>query len=727
MHSPSNLRTERGAHRATGRLPLTAVLTALLAVLPAIPARAYVYQPAPIWGIGPVTVYPQLMVSWDGAPIPSSAALSDGSTDWNAVATAAANAWPGLKNASGLGVNNITYLVASGGLGVAPGFNANGNYNNVFWGATVYGEAWSAAGGDAVAITLYSYTGNQRTEADVIFNSSAGIQWDSYRGALKAAGNGTAVHDFRRIAMHEFGHVLGLDHPDQAYPVQTVAAIMNSTESATDSLQADDIAGANSLYAKVVAPSIVVQPGPQIAQLGGSVSFSVVANGTPPLAYQWYLNGAALAGATAASITGTINNNTNSAGNYTCVVSNSAGSVTSAPSPLTIITSLPTPTIGLQPLTQILPYGSTVKLTVLASGMTDSSGNLLPAPYGYQWNFNGVPIPGAYGPGFNTYTIPQLLNANTGTYTVTVTNASGTTASSGATVSIVSTPPVTSGSTRFVNISSRAQVGTGANILIAGFVIGGSGAKSLMVRGVGPALAQAPFNISGTLPDPAVAVYTGGPIPAIIASNTGWTTSPNTSAATQAAITAAIGGGIPNTSKDSTLLFGLSGTPLAGLAPGSYTAQVAGASGDSGLALVEVDEENTSDSALLSNIATRAPVSGNTSTLVAGFVVQGSQPITVLIRADGPVLGSLGVAGYLPQPVLTLYNSSGAAVAANTVWGTNSNAAQIPQTPGPGFALPVGSADSALLLRLQPGAYTAQISGYNGSSGVALIELYRVP
>jgi hypothetical protein len=113
------------------------------------------------------------MVSWDGAPIPSSAALSDGSKDWNAVATAAASAWPGPPN--------ITYLVPSSGLGVTPGFNANGNYNNVFWGATVYGEAWSAAGGDTVAITLYSYTGNQRTEADVIFNDNAGIQWDSSR------------------------------------------------------------------------------------------------------------------------------------------------------------------------------------------------------------------------------------------------------------------------------------------------------------------------------------------------------------------------------------------------------------------------------------------------------------------------------------------------------------------------------------------------------------------
>jgi hypothetical protein len=91
------------------------------------------------------------------------------------------------------------------------------------------------------------------------------------------------------------------------------------------------------------------------------------------------------------------------------------------------------------------------------------------------------------------------------------------------------------------------------------------------------------------------------------------------------------------------------------------------------------------------------------------------------------VLGTLGLTGFLSQPVLTLFNATGATVASNAQWSTNSNAAQIPTTPGPGFPLTPGSADSALLLTLQPGAYTAQIGSGDGTAGISLIELYRVP
>jgi hypothetical protein len=101
----------------------------------------------------------------------------------------------------------------------------------------------------------------------------------------------------------------------------------------------------------------------------------------------------------------------------------------------------------------------------------------------------------------------------------------------------------------------------------------------------------------------------------------------------------------------------------------------------------------------------------------------------VLIRAVGPTLAQFSVAGVLAQPVLTLFNSAGTQIATNTGWGTNSNAAQISAAFAStgAFVLPSGSADSALLLSLPPGAYTAQVSGLNNTTGNALIEAYQVP
>ena len=101
-------------------------------------------------------------------------------------------------------------------------------------------------------------------------------------------------------------------------------------------------------------------------------------------------------------------------------------------------------------------------------------------------------------------------------------------------------------------------------------------------------------------------------------------------------------------------------------------------------------------------------------------------PRTVLIRADGPVLSTFGVSSPLPDPVLTVYNSSGAVVATNTGWGTNTSPTSISTAALEvgAFALPSASADSALLITLQPGAYTAQVTSAKGNSGIALFEAY---
>jgi hypothetical protein len=128
---------------------------------------------------------------------------------------------------------------------------------------------------------------------------------------------------------------------------------------------------------------------------------------------------------------------------------------------------------------------------------------------------------------------------------------------------------------------------------------------------------------------------------------------------------------------------------------------------------------------VFANVSTRGVVS-STQTFIGGFVVEGGSPRTVLVRADGPTLNAFNVANPLSDPVLTVFDSKGNAIANNTGWTTNaspttiSNAAQKVGA----FALPNPSADSALLISLPPGAYTAQITSAKGGSGNVLFEAY---
>jgi hypothetical protein len=132
----------------------------------------------------------------------------------------------------------------------------------------------------------------------------------------------------------------------------------------------------------------------------------------------------------------------------------------------------------------------------------------------------------------------------------------------------------------------------------------------------------------------------------------------------------------------------------------------------------------------LANVSCRAYVGTNSNVAIAGFVVTGQSTVGtfVLIRAVGPSLASFGVTGVLAQPVLTLFDASGRVLATNTGWGTNTTwpttLVSTSYTTFGAFALPLGSADSALLVALLPGTYTAAVSGLNGSTGIALLEVY---
>jgi hypothetical protein len=278
-----------------------------------------------------------------------------------------------------------------------------------------------------LAVTITYTSGLRRVESDVVFKAS--LPWDSYRGNLRAA------TDFKRVALHEFGHVLGLDHPDEAG--QAVTALMNSTVSNLDGLVADDLSGAQAAYGipgGARLPTISSITGNQSVMLGSTALFTVSASGTPPLSYQWRRNGISVAGATGSTLTFSAVQ-LSDAGSYSVVVTNPAGSVTGGPSLLTV--TVPPPTLVAQPASRTVVAGASVSFSVSASGFGVLS---------YQWSRNGVALPGAT---FPTLTLDTVQVSQAGDYTATVTNAGGSVTSSAArltvqappTLPVIATPP----------------------------------------------------------------------------------------------------------------------------------------------------------------------------------------------------------------------------------------------------------------------------------------------
>jgi hypothetical protein len=300
-------------------------------------------------------------------------------------------------------------------------------------------------------------------------------------------------------------------------------------------------------------------------------------------------------------------------------------------------------------------------------------------------------------------------------------------------ITLGASPARAQNTARLANLSCRAQVGTGGNILIAGFVIGGSGSETLLVRAVGPGLAQ--FGLGGFLAQPSLSVFdsTG----AVVASNTGWGTGAIPTLVANAA--GSVGAfALAAGSADSAL--------IVNLPAGSYTAQISGVNSATGIALAEIYEIAAAGTRL-SNFSVRAQVGTGPNILISGLAIAGSGPESVLVRADGPALTQFGVTGVLVQPILNLINGAGALLVSNTGWNgfaptvltsttgvttvipvsaIVTTVAQVAAAVG-AFPLPPNSADSALTSALAPGNYTMQVSGVGNTTGVALIEIYETP
>ncbi|HEY1791784.1 MAG TPA: immunoglobulin domain-containing protein [Opitutaceae bacterium] len=394
-------------------------------------------------------------------------------------------------------------------------------------------------------------------------------------------------------------------------------------------------------------------------------------------------------------------------------ISNAGASFSASfgPYSATVISLVPpvlSPTASVQPQSQTVASGHTVVFSFPTTGS--------PAPT-YQWSLNGSPISGATGA---TLQIGGATAGDAGTYTCTATNSSGSLVSNPASLTV----DTTSNPGRLTNISCRAQVGTGANILIAGFAIGGngtSGSQSVLVRASGPALGA--FGLSGLLADPQLQIFQGSGQAALFTNN-GWAGSSQISAA--AAQVGAFAWS-STSSHDSALLETLSA--------GSYSAQVSGQSGDTGVALAEVYDATASgtytpSSPRLINISSLVQVGTGANILIAGFSISGSTSVTVLVRASGPALSTFGVPGRLADPELKLYRSnpdgSSTLLLTNTGWGGDPKIAADAASTGAFSWGASATPDSAILTTLAPGSYTAQISGASGDAGEALVEVYEV-
>lgn len=367
--------------------------------------------------------------------------------------------------------------------------------------------------------------------------------------------------------------------------------------------------------------------------------------------------------------------------------------------PATTPTSVPL-TVSMSPLSATAASGETVAFAADAVGTGKLS---------YQWQLNDTAIAGATNA---RLILPNVQTASAGSYRVVVADVSGTMTSTAATLTLKTTRDIG----RLTNLSIRSQAGTGDQTLIAGFAIGGpGGTKPVLIRAIGPTLTA--FAVPGALAAPKLDLYGNG---ALMQSGTAW----GGSAALTTMFNSVGAFPLDAGSKDAAFVPTLPG--------GSYTAQATGIDGTTGVALLELYDASSSGqfdattTSRLINASARTQVGTGDNVLIAGFAISGSTARTVLIRATGPALAAYGVAGTLSAPKLELIRDN-VVLATNLGWGGDPQLTTVGNGVG---AFPLTdplSRDSILLLTLPPGTYSAKVSGADGGTGIALVEVYEVP
>ncbi|MEY2878661.1 MAG: hypothetical protein RLZZ15_1041, partial [Verrucomicrobiota bacterium] len=378
----------------------------------------------------------------------------------------------------------------------------------------------------------------------------------------------------------------------------------NSAGTATSAVATLTVTPAN------VAPFVLAPPADRTVTAGGSVTFSVVANGFPAPTHPWRNDGAPIAGAVGSTLT-LGNVQAADAGAYIVVASNSAGTVSSAPATLTVNPAPAVPLITLHPLSHTVSPGEFVTLKAEAVGV--------PAPR-LQWKKDGAEIPGATAAAL---TLSEITGAHAGSYTFTATNSTGTVTSTAATLTVEALNPG-----RLINLSIFTQVTARDPSFTVGVVVGGAGtvgAKPLLIRAVGPTLAA--FGVAGVLADPKLEVLADT---AIVAANDNWGDTPALTALAAQVGAFAFG---PAGSRDAALGF----APEVAAQARAFGVRVSGGDGTTGAVIAELYDATPATAfraatPRLVNVSVLKQIDAGDS-LAAGFVVGGKTSRPVLVRA----------------------------------------------------------------------------------------------
>jgi hypothetical protein len=257
-------------------------------------------------------------------------------------------------------------------------------------------------------------------------------------------------------------------------------------------------------------------------------------------------------------------------------------------------------------------------------------------------------------------------------------------------------------------MSTRVRVDTGDKVMIGGFIITGNQSKPVVLRGMGPSLANAGLPAASVLQDPMIELR--GADGALIVSNDNWKQSPQR---------AQIEGTIFQPTDDREAVI------LATLPPAAYTVILGGANDTSGIGLVEIYDNNSAVDSELANTSTRGFVQTGDEVMIGGFVLGGNNnPTNVAVRALGPSLASYGLSPLLADPTLELHNANGTIMIANDDWETDPVSAT--ELTAHGLALSNPKESGIFMTMAPPGQFTAIVAGKNGDIGIALVEIYNV-